>query len=71
MVDELFFERPIRCSSTSSRPIAGGEVEHVIVRIRDPADLVERERAVAHDGRAAAPGQCARASSSLSANGGL
>ncbi|AOJ76032.1 hypothetical protein WJ35_13830 [Burkholderia ubonensis] len=44
--------------------LARGQVEHAVVRVRDAADLVERERAVPHDGRAAAraaPGQRAHA----------
>ncbi len=67
MIDELFLRHepadPLQ-QHLEQAQFARGEIEHVIVRIRDAADLVERERAVAHDGRAAAgaaPGQRAHA----------
>ncbi|VWB56907.1 hypothetical protein BTE28158_02625 [Burkholderia territorii] len=63
MVDELFLrhEPADALQQHFEQPeLARRQVEHALVRIRDTADLVERERAVAHDGRAAAraaPGQ--------------
>ncbi|MDR9158743.1 hypothetical protein FEP45_03792 [Burkholderia multivorans] len=57
MVDELLLrhEAPDPLQQHFEQPeFARGQIEHAVVRIGDPADLVERERAVPHDGRAAA-----------------